>query len=186
MLLILCHSFIVLHAIPFSWYSHSTSRAFESVTFFSESLSVLSTLSTFLPSLTPESLFDTQFFLNTLCDSKVVHFQWIPGYSSLPSSNVADSLAKVGASLDLSTILLSLSPLISSKRLSLYTSWRRSIQSALFQHQIPTVSSEELTLPCSAYCTLSLFTLQREQQSSWHISSQGWKIRDSFLQQQWF
>ena len=45
--------------------------------------------------------------------------------------------------------------LISSQRLSLYTSWRRSVQSGFFQHQIPSVSSEELTLPCSACCALS-------------------------------
>ena len=51
--------------------------------------------------------------------------------------------------------LLSPSPLISSQRLSLYTSWRRSIQSGIFQHQILAVSHEELTLPRSACCALS-------------------------------
>ena len=33
--------------------------------------------------------------------------------------------------------------------------WRRSIQSGLFQHQIPPVSSEKFTLPRSARCALS-------------------------------
>ena len=50
---------------------------------------------------------------------------------------------------------MSLTPLISSQRLSFYTSWRRSVQSGLFQHQIPAVSREELNLPCSVRCALS-------------------------------
>ena len=52
-------------------------------------------------------------------------------------------------------ISVSLAPLISSQRQSLYTSWRRSVQSGLFQHQIASVSPEELTLPRSARCALS-------------------------------
>ena len=127
---------------------------FDSITFFSDSLSVLSTLSTPLPYLTPKSLSNTQ-SLNSLSQSKVVHLQWIPGHSSLPGNDLADSLAKAGASLDPSNISISLTPLISSQRLSLYTSWRRSVQSGFFQHQIPTVSPEELTLPRSARCALS-------------------------------
>ena len=74
---------------------------------------------------------------------------------SLPCNDLADSLAKANAPLDLSNISVSLAPLISSQRLSLYTSWRRSVQSGFFQHQIPTVSPEELTLPRSARCALS-------------------------------
>ena len=88
--------------------------------------------------------------------------QWIPGHHSLPGNNLADSLAKVGASLDPSKISVPLSPLISSQRLSLYTSWRRNVQSGLFQHQIPPVSLEELTLPRSARCALSRL------RSNWH------------------
>ena len=95
---------------------------FESITFFSDSLSVLSTLSTPLPYLTPKSLSNTQSLLNSLSQSKVVHLQWIPGHSSLPGNDLADSLAKAGASLDPSSISVSLTPLISSQRLSLYTS----------------------------------------------------------------
>ena len=45
--------------------------------------------------------------------------------------------------------------LISSHRLSLYTSWRGSDQSGLFYHQVLPVSPEELTLPRSARCALS-------------------------------
>ena len=73
----------------------------------------------------------------------------------LPGDDLADSLAKAGASLESSSISVSLAPLISSQRLSLYTSWRRSVQSGFFQHQISSVSHEELTLPRSARCALS-------------------------------
>ena len=122
---------------------------------FFNSLFVLSTLSAPLPHLTPKSLFNTQSLLNSLSQSKVVHLQWIPGHSSLPGNDLADFLAKAEASLDPSKISVSLAPLISSQRLSLYTSWRHSVQSGFFQHQIPPVSPEELTLPRSARCALS-------------------------------
>ena len=135
--------------------SHSKTCNFKSITFFSDSLSVLSTLSTPLPYLTPKSLSNTQSLLNSLSQSKVVHLQWIPGHSSLPGNDLADSLAKASASLDPSSISVSLTPLISSQRLSLYTSWRRIVQSGFFHHQIPSVSPEELTLPRSARCALS-------------------------------
>ena len=147
-------TFALLHALEWC-ISHSKTCNFDSITFFSDSLSVLSTLSTPLPYLTPKSLSNTQSLLNSLSQSKVVHVQWIPGHSSLPGNDLADSLAKAGASLDPSNISVSLTPLISSQRLSLYTSWRRSFQSGFFQHQIPTVSPEELTLPRSARCALS-------------------------------
>ena len=56
---------------------------------------------------------------------------------------------------------MSLAPLISSQRQSLYTSWRRSVQSDFFQHQIPSVSPKELTLPRSARCALSRLRCNR-------------------------
>ena len=123
-------TFAILHALEWR-ISHSKTCNFESITFFSDSLSVLSTLSAPLPYLTPKSLSNTQSLLNSLSQSKVVHLQWIPGHSSLPGNDLADSLAKAGASLDPSSISVSLAPLISSQRLSLYTSWRRSVQSDL-------------------------------------------------------
>ena len=147
-------TFAILHALEWC-ISHSKTCNFESITFFSDSLSVLSTLSTPLPYLTPKFLSNTQSLLNSLSQSKVVHLQWIPGHSSLPGNDLADSLAKAGASLDPSSISVSLAPLISSQRLSLYTSWRRSVQSGFFQHQILSVSPEKLTLPRSARCALS-------------------------------
>ena len=128
-------TFALLHALEWC-ISHSKTCNFDSITFFFDSLSVLSNLSTPLPYLTPKSLFNTQSLLNSLSQSKIVHLQWIPGHSSLPSNDLADSLAKARASLDPSNISVSLTPLISSQRLSLYTSWRRSVQSGFFHHQI--------------------------------------------------
>ena len=67
-------TFALLHALE--WYiSHSKTCNFESITFFSDSLSVLSTLSTPLTYLTPKSLSNTQSLLNSLSQSKVVHLQ---------------------------------------------------------------------------------------------------------------
>ena len=56
---------------------------------------------------------------------------------------------------------MSLAPLISSQQLSLYTSWRCSVQSGFFQHQIPSVSLEELTPHHSARCALSRLRCNR-------------------------
>ena len=147
-------TFAILHALEWC-ISHSKTCNYESITLFSDSLSVLSTLSAPLPYLTPKSLSNTQCFLNSLSQSKIVHLQWIPGHSSLPGNDLADSLAKARASLDPSNISVYLAPLISSQRQPLYTSWRRSVQSGFFQHQIPSVSPEELTLPRSTRCALS-------------------------------
>ena len=63
--------------------SHSKTCNFESITLFSDPLSVLSILSAPLPYLTPKSLSNTQSLLNSLSKTKVVHLQWIPGHSSL-------------------------------------------------------------------------------------------------------
>ena len=115
-------TFAILHALEWC-ISHSKTCNFESITLFFNYLSVLSTLSAPLTYLTPKSLSNTQSLLNFLSQSKVVHLQWIPGHSSLPGNDLADSLAKAGASLDPSNICVSLAPLISSQRQSLYTSW---------------------------------------------------------------
>ena len=107
-------TFALLHALEWC-ISHSKTCNFESITFFTDSLSVLSTLSTPLPYLTPKSLSNTQSLHNSLSQSKVVHLQWISGHSSFPGNDLADSLAKAGASLDPSSISVSLAPLISSQ-----------------------------------------------------------------------
>ena len=97
------------------YFSHSKTCDFESITLFSDSLSVLSTFSSPLPYLTPKSLSDTQSLLNFLSKSKIVRLQWIPGHYSLPGNDLADSLAKVGASLDPSKIQCPSHPLFPHK-----------------------------------------------------------------------
>ena len=134
-------------------YFYSSSCAFESITLSSDFQSVLRTLSTPFPYLIPTSLTDTQFFLNSLFESEAFHLKWIFGYSSLPGDNLADSLAKIDATHDSSTIPLSILSLISYQRLSLYTRWRCNIQSGFFQHQISSVS-EEVTFLARSLCFL--------------------------------
>ena len=51
-------------------------------------------------------------------------FQWIPGHSHLSCNEVANFLAKVGASLPASGAPCSFSPLSVQLRLFLYTLWR--------------------------------------------------------------
>ena len=173
-------TFALLHALVWC-ISHSKTCNFESITFFSDSLSVLSTLSTPLPYLTPKSLSNTQSLLNSLSQSKVVHLQWIvPGHSSLPGNDLADSLAKAGASLDPSSTSVSLAPLISSQRLSLYTSWRCPIW--FLSTSNPFSMSRGAYFP-SLRSLISLpFTLQRAQHSPQLLSPQSWSSRDSFMQ----
>ena len=98
-----------------------------------------------------------------------------------PGNNLADSPAKIGASLDPSNIFMSLAPLISSQRQSLYTSWRRSVQSGLFQHQIPPVSPEELTLPRFICFALSPLCCNRHSTLLNTYLHRGWLSRDSFM-----
>ena len=107
-----------------------------------------------LPYLTPKSLSNTQSLLNFLSQSKVVYLQWIPGHSSLPGNDLADSLAKP-VPLSIPPVYQCPSHPLFPPNDYLYNSWRRSVQSGFFQHQIPSVSSEELTLPRSARCALS-------------------------------
>ena len=91
--------YAILHAVEWCIF-YSKTCAFESITLFSNCLSVLSTLSAPLPYIIPKSLSDTQSLLNVLSESKVVHFEWMPGHSSLLGNDLANSFAKVGASLD--------------------------------------------------------------------------------------
>ena len=112
------------------------------------------------PSL-PPTIFNPQILIQYTIPSKFsIPIQGSPSTMDTrslfpPSKDLADSLAKARAFLDPSSISVYHAPLISSQRQSLYTSWRRSVQSGFFQHQIPSVSPEELTLPRSARCALS-------------------------------
>ena len=78
-------TYVILYA--FKWFiSYSSSCAFESVTLFSDSQSVLATHSVSLPYLILKSFTDTQFFLNSLSDSKIVRLKWMSCHSFLPGN----------------------------------------------------------------------------------------------------
>ena len=70
------------------------------------------------------------------------------------SSNGADHRRK-RCSPGLTTIPCSLYPLSANIRSSLYSTWRRSVCSKLFDTQVPSVSAEELGLPRHVRCALS-------------------------------
>ena len=73
----------------------------------------------------------------------------------LPGNDTADELARWGALLVPSAIPCSLSPLISRIHSCLISDWRRTISSKFFDTQVPSISTEELVLPCHARCVLS-------------------------------
>ena len=68
---------------------------------------------------------------------------------------MADELARQGVLLSPCAIPCSLSPLISHIHSCLISDWRRTISSKFFDTQIPSISTEELVLPCHTRCVLS-------------------------------
>ena len=156
-------TFAILHALEWC-ISHSKTCNFESITLFSDSLSVLSTLSVPLPYLTPKSLSNTQSLLNSLSQSKIVHLQWIPGHSFLPGNDLADSLAKAGVTLDPSNIRVPRTPYFLSKTIPLD---QLETQCPIWFLSTPnpfSISRGAYSPSLRSLCSLP-FTLQRAQHS---------------------
>ena len=134
------------------WYQqHQQVCHFSSFLLLSDSRSVLTTLSSPPSFLLPQSLWQE---LSSL-SSCPIRLQWVPGHSYLPGNNAADKLARWGTLLTPSAIPCSLSPLISRIHSCLFSDWRRTVSSKIFEIQVPAIFTEELVFHRHARCVLS-------------------------------
>ena len=126
----------------------NTIKSAISLLLLSDSSSVLVTLSSppsFLLSQTLWQIWQELSFFS----SSSIRLQWVPRHSFLPGNDAADKLARQGALLVPSAIFCSLSPLISRIHSHLFSDWK------YFDTQVPSITTEELVLPCHARCVLS-------------------------------
>ena len=75
------------------------------------------------------------------------------GHSFLPGNDAADKLARRGVLLVPYATSFTVS--LISRIHSFFSDWRRSVTSTTFDSQLPSISTEELVLPCYARCVLS-------------------------------
>ena len=142
----------ILHALCWSW-QHQQACHFFSLLLFSDCRSVLATLSSPPSFLLSQTLWHTWQELSSLSCS--IRLQWIPEHSFLSGNNGADELARRGALFVPSAIHCSLSPLVTRIHYRLISDWRCTVSSKFFDMQVPSISTEELVLPCHARCVLS-------------------------------
>jgi len=118
---------------------------------FQSALALLSTAPAFLQ---PKS-WDTWNLSDSLSSRVALSFQWIPGHAGLPGNEVADSLAKTGATLPFTHVSSPLASVIVKIRHTRYSSWRQNLSHNSLFCQISSVTSEELALPRFVRCELS-------------------------------
>jgi len=85
-------------------------------------LALLSTAPAFLQSKSFWDIWD-------LSDSfrVALSFQWVPGHAGLPGNELADSIAKTGATLPFTHVTCPLAPTIAKIRHTRYSFWRRNL-----------------------------------------------------------
>jgi len=128
---------------------------FQSILFLTDSQSALALLST-APAFPQPKCFWNIWDLSDFLSSRVaISFQWVPGHAKLPGNELADALAKTEATLSFAHVPSPLDPVIAKIRHTRYTSWRRNLSSNSLFSEIPSVSSEELSLPRFARCEMS-------------------------------
>ena len=143
----------ILQALCWSQ-QHQQACHFSSLLLLSDSRSVLATLSSPQSFLLSQTLWQIWQELSSL-SSYTIRLQWVPGHLFLLGNDVADELARRGVLLAPSTISCSLSPLICHIHSCLFSDWRHTILSKIFDTQDPSISAKELVLPRHACCVLS-------------------------------
>ena len=143
----------ILHALCWSR-QHQQVCHFSSLLLLSDSRSVLATLSSPPFFLLSQTLWQIWQELSSL-SSCSIKLQWVPRHSFLPGKDTADELARREALLAPSAIPCSLSPLRSRIYSRLFSDWRRTVSSKIFDTQVPSIFTQELVLPRHARCVLS-------------------------------
>ena len=131
----------------------STIKSAISLLLLSDSRFALTTLSSPPSFLLPQTIWQIWQELSSL-PSYSIKLQWIPGHLFLSENDVADMLARQGALLAPCAIPCSLSPLIFGIHSSLFSDWRRTVSSKLFDTQVSSTSTEDLVLPPHDCCVL--------------------------------